>query len=254
MKRSADAKAGSVVVELYTSEGCSSCPPADDVLGELAKTEAARDGSLVLLAFHVDYWDKLGWPDRFAKAAFTSRQRASAALLEGGRTYTPNMVVGGVESFVGSERQRAERTISAAKSAGASKEKFGAAEELRALSFRVDRAGKAGELSLDVLTPGAGGGEFLNVAVVESGLESKVTAGENAGATLKHERVVRVFESRSGAGHARVRLTLPKDLVEANVRLVVYRQDAKTRRVLAVATMALPTAGGGTAGGKGTTK
>ena len=94
---------GVAVVELFTSEGCSSCPPADDVLNALAADARTRHTRVFALAMHVDYWDSLGWPDPFASPAMTSRQQDYARSFGVRGLYTPQMVVGGAEEFTGSD-------------------------------------------------------------------------------------------------------------------------------------------------------
>src|SRR5216684_6783440 len=89
-----------VVVELFTSQGCSSCPPADALLGELAKK-----GEVVALGFHISYWDSLGWKDPLSSPSSTERQKAYARRLGDGRVYTPQMVVDGTSQMVGSDRE-----------------------------------------------------------------------------------------------------------------------------------------------------
>src|SRR4051812_46079004 len=102
--------AGVAVVELFTSEGCSSCPPADRLLADLA-SEAARVGQPVFtLSFHVDYWNGLGWADPFSRPAYSERQRSYADALGGG-TYTPEMTVNGKAAFVGSDAARARSEV-----------------------------------------------------------------------------------------------------------------------------------------------
>ncbi|MGH7296710.1 MAG: DUF1223 domain-containing protein [Polyangiaceae bacterium] len=169
------------VVELFTSEGCSSCPPADDVLGDLARSPAAGR-SLFPLAFHVDYWDDLGWPDRFASPDFTARQRLYARAFGARGLYTPQMIVGGTEQFTGSDRDHADAAI---------------ARELARpapvhLALRARKSG-SGQIAVDWTASGAPAGEVLNLALVEASTSTAVRAGENAGRTLRHANVVRSF-------------------------------------------------------------
>jgi hypothetical protein len=164
------------VVELFTSEGCSSCPPADATLAELA---SGRD--VYALAFHVDYWDDLGWPDRFASAANTARQRAYASTFGARGVYTPQMIVGGREPFVGSDRDHADAAIARALSSA----------PVVLLTLQARRTGDT--LTVDYTSPGAPAGAALDVAVVERATSTEVRAGENSGRTLKHTNVVRAF-------------------------------------------------------------
>jgi hypothetical protein len=177
------------VVELFTSEGCSSCPPAERLLADLA-TAADRQGHHVLtLEFHVDYWNSDGWTDPWSSAAWTERQERYERALGESSPYTPQMIVNGTHAFVGSDREAARHTIDAAL--------------LRPATARVSiRAAPAtGGVRMEYEVAGAPAGALLCVAVVESGLVSHVTRGENAGNTLSHESVVRAFVSKPLAGH-----------------------------------------------------
>src|SRR5271167_1475342 len=102
------------VVELFTSEGCSSCPPADAALAEMAANARKSGAPVFALAFHVDYWNYLGWTDRFSDAAYTRRQSDYARAFNTDQVYTPQMIVNGVDQFVGSDRDAAKRAIDAA--------------------------------------------------------------------------------------------------------------------------------------------
>lgn len=170
------------LIELYTSEGCSSCPPADHWLG----TQAARlpASQALALALHVDYWDSLGWRDRFASPVFTARQRTLAGAVGSHTVYTP-------EVFVGAREQRRWHDAGevAARVAEINAQAPGAS--LR-LGWRALSAGQA-QVALNV-TPAARSGPLqAYAALVEDGLVSSVKAGENQGATLHHERVVRLW-------------------------------------------------------------
>ena len=170
------------LVELFTSEGCSSCPPADDALAALAD-DARRSGAEVYaLSFHVDYWDEIGWPDPFSSPANTRRQQAYARALGGG-TYTPEMVVNGAEGFVGSDRARARRSIDAALS-----QPTGVA-----VALTVERG--ADQLTAHTRVTGSPPGAVVGVAWVEASREVDVRRGENAGRRLRHVNVVRAWST-----------------------------------------------------------
>ncbi|HET9768631.1 MAG TPA: DUF1223 domain-containing protein, partial [Thermoanaerobaculia bacterium] len=109
----AGAPARPVLVELFTSQGCSSCPPADRLVAELA-AQPPGERAVVPLAFHVDYWNYIGWQDPFSAAEWTARQRRYGAALGGGRIYTPELVVGGTADCVGTDASRLRRLAAAA--------------------------------------------------------------------------------------------------------------------------------------------
>lgn len=222
------------VVELFTSEGCSSCPPADDVLAKLAQRRdadaesTASDGRVLLLSFHVDYWDRLGWPDRFAGREFSERQRQYGQVFKTSSVYTPQLIVNGTSEFVGSDSAQADREIAAALKLKSDSR----------LSVRVLPSGDTGPLVLEVLTPDAQPGELIHAAIVEDGLSTEVKKGENANRTLKHERVVRAFESAQAkaARATTLRLNIPTDVNRDRATIVVYTQQRKTMAITAAAT------------------
>ena len=166
------------LVELYTSEGCSSCPPADRWLSKLALADA---GKANFLAFHVDYWDDIGWHDRFGSAAHGRRQRQRVASAEGGDTvYTPQVMVGSNVRVAWSEPQRFLATLkSATRPAGAS------------LSLRLQPA-RAGRwiASVDAGATAPAPESQLWLAQYLDGQTTEVRAGENKGVTLRHDHVV----------------------------------------------------------------
>ena len=170
------------LVELYTSEGCSSCPPADRWLSGLPE-QGVRPDNAVLLAFHVDYWDQLGWLDRFSSPRFSERQRQAAARSAAGFVYTPQVMVGGRDFRAARSRTGLERRL-----AGINRSAAGA----RIRSHVQDGAAAwwvTGEVALADAeqAPAA----QLWIAVYENGLSTEVRAGENAGARLHHDYVVR---------------------------------------------------------------
>lgn len=225
-----------VVVELFTSEGCSSCPPADKLLAELA-TEMQNNDRVFFLAHHVDYWDHIGWKDPYASKAATTRQRAYARAFGSSDVYTPQMVVGGTTGFVGSDKVKAREAIEAAKKmAGRVKVTATMGEALAAgLTLRVQI--EAGVIGADAKLPA---GMKVLAALVEDGLESKVTAGENQSLVLKHDRLVRVFADSTvdAEGSAAVSLLAPADIKPERCRVVVLAQDGPTMKVLGACTAA----------------
>lgn len=186
----AHAAPGVAVVELFTSEGCSSCPPAERVLADVA-ADAARTGRPVYaLEFHVDYWNSLGWHDPFSAAAYSDRQRAYALALGEEQVYTPQMIVNGTNAFVGSNRARADAAIAAALK--------GTARVDLSITLTGDR--------LSFRAPAAPAGARLCVAVVAPRQVVKVARGENAGRTLAHSQVVRAFTTRELDAQGSLRL------------------------------------------------
>lgn len=166
-----------VVVELFTSQGCSSCPPADALLGELAQRR-----EVVALAFHVDYWDHIGWKDPFGDPLHTARQRAYASRLRLRTIYTPQMVVDGVIQLVGSRRGEVEATID--RRLG-----LGRAERV---SIPIEFGRRSdGPVSIVVPAAAADGPADLLLAAIDREHRTEIRRGENAGRTLADFNVVR---------------------------------------------------------------
>lgn len=209
-----------VVVELFTSEGCSSCPPADAILARLG----AREG-VIALAWHVDYWDRLGWPDPFASPAHTARQRAYASVLGGG-LYTPELVVDGRAHVVGSRARAVERAVEAA----------GEGRRAARLTAEVSRAGRV--YTVRPTITGASAGAVVTAALTESGLSVDVKRGENGGRTLAHAHVVRAFAT--GGVAAPLRLTAPDGVDVDRARVLVLVSHPSTRAIEAAAVAGAP--------------
>jgi hypothetical protein len=174
-----------VVVELFTSEGCSSCPPADEVLSRLRREQPVGGATIIALGEHVDYWNYLGWRDRFSAPAFSARQaRYQQRVFPRGVVYTPQVVVDGVEETVGSDSAAVRRVIERA----VRRDKLGV--QVRAVRANAANVG---------VTVGVSGSiprraEVVLVAV-EDGLVTDVGRGENRGKTLSHDAVVRFLET-----------------------------------------------------------
>lgn len=218
------------IVELYTSEGCSSCPPADQWLAGLP-----RDGSVLALAFHVDYWDDLGWKDRFGSAAHSARQRAIQSPSGARFVYTPQVVVDG-RDFPGWQHLRPSALPAAAVPA--------LPADAPGVQVRRDGAGLLAEVDA---APAAGrlAGYW---ALVEDGHRSQVAAGENSGRALLHEHVVRRYqpvEPWAASSAHQARWTPPAVEAGHAAQAVFVLTDAGGTRPLAARQIALPAGAGG---------
>ena len=193
---------GPVVVELFTSEGCSSCPPADAYLDELSQAGQSQGVPVITLGEHVDYWDRLGWKDSYSSSSFTQRQVWYSGRLSS-EVYTPQLVVDGRWQAIGSDRRQAVALIGRA--SAERKARVSAALSPGAGTVAVHATVAPG--SLERLPDGD-----VYVGLVESGLVSNVTAGENAGRRLAHAAVARRLERagrvKGGAPAAQVDATL----------------------------------------------
>ena len=221
--------AGVAVVELFTSQGCSSCPPAEAVLAD-ESADAKRDGRAVFtLAFHVDYWDRGGWADPFSSAAYTQRQSGYSRSFHLDNVYTPQMVVNGRSEFVGSDRAAADKAIAAAV----------AAPPAVTLSVTVAKVGSGYAARYAGAVPA---GSDVNVAVVERGLSTDVKGGENGGRRLDQPAVVRWFTTVHpiGDGGEVTIPALPAGVKADHATVVVYAQRPTDRAVLGAAAAAMP--------------
>ncbi len=205
------------LVELYTSEGCSSCPPAEAWLSTLRD-----DPRWIGLEFHVDYWDELGWPDRFADARYTARQRDIVARGDGRIVYTPQIVVDG-RVWKDWPREPAPAATSASG---------------LPLTLAVERA-DALHVTIDAGSPADAGKYRLYAALAENGLVTAVAAGENRGRRLAHDQVVRAFEGPFDVPHAEAELTPPPDADAANSSVVAFAQETKGGAIVQVVRLPL---------------
>lgn len=214
---------GVAVVELFTSEGCSSCPPADKVLMKLVASQEESNASIYCLTFHVDYWDDLGWPDRFADKRFTVRQRSYAQAMNLRSIYTPQMIVNGQTEFVGSNAKTAAQAITAAQQTPSKV----------SITLSTKRLA-GGKVKAHYDLTGQLEKAVIHIALVEAGLETAVQRGENAGETLKHANVVRAWESvdLQSKTDGDVTLELPRGIDLTESRVIAFVQDPMTRQVL----------------------
>jgi hypothetical protein len=219
---------GVAVVELFTSQGCSSCPPAEKLLGDL-NLAAVKDKSLVFtLAFHVDYWNQLGWQDPFSTAAYSKRQSDYGAKLHLDQIYTPQMIVNGQTEFVGSDREKADAAVAKALATNATVPV--------SLKLKSQNAEK-GDYQIEFATTGSGSGQVVNFAVVEQGLSTEVKRGENAGRLLDQPSVVRYFKSVPAVANGSIDIQLPSAVKADKSTVVAYVQRSDNGAILGAAAL-----------------
>ncbi|MGF1579936.1 MAG: DUF1223 domain-containing protein [Gemmataceae bacterium] len=218
------------VLELFTSEGCSSCPPADALFAEVLQQARKQNKRVYGLSFHVDYWNRLGWNDPFSNKEYTRRQRDYARAFTSRRVYTPQLVVNGTTEFVGSDRNRLSRNLAKA---------LGLPERTQ-VKLELKPAGKSKLVVLYAVTPTKN--SVLNVALVERDLQSQVTTGENAQRTLHHTNVVRAFRiiDLSLSAKGKVELEIPQGIVRKKASVIAYVQEKRMGAVTGASEAPIP--------------
>lgn len=220
-----------VLVELFTSEGCSSCPPADALLARLDREQPIGSADIIVLEEHVDYWDQGGWHDRFASHQITERQTVYGFQLNVKSIYTPEMVVDGKVEFVGNDAVKALRSISDASLA-------------TKLGLTVSRPMVAGQrISSSVSVSGALPADTkgdIYAALVDASDTTNVRDGENSGRQLQHVAVVRCIQhvgsiKQLASGPVTFKLPQPEESHAGPMRLVVFAQRSGQRAVLGAA-------------------
>jgi hypothetical protein len=227
-----------VVVELFTSEGCSSCPPADALLKKLSEQQPVPGVQIVALEEHVDYWNHLGWADPFSSSDFSKRQSAYSQIFGRDGVYTPQMVVDGQTEFVGSQSGAAREAILKA----AAQPKLDVA-----LSLSANSTPDKSVLDVRVGNPqgiSVHGPVDLWLAVTETNLQSNVKSGENSGELLKHAGVVRSLRKIKTladplAYQGNIELTLDSQWHRENLTAVIFVAAKDSRKIVGVATTAL---------------
>ncbi len=210
-----EAQNNPIIVELFTSQGCSSCPAADRNLAEII-SEASEQGRPVSgLSFHVDYWNYIGWKDPYSNKEFTERQRNYAQIMNLHSIYTPQMIVNGSAQFVGSDKSESRKQLE--KAAG-EKPKY----QLVISNLKVTDH----DISLHYTIDKQPSGESLNIAVVERSVENFVPRGENKSRTLHHNNVVRKFMTIELSKSGVIKMETPS-LAKDNRSVILYIQDSK---------------------------
>jgi len=207
-----------VVLELFTSQGCSSCPPADQVLRELSQQGSYAGKNVYGLSFHVDYWNRLGWQDPFSTKEFTDRQRAYDRRLKT-QTYTPQLVINGRQEAIGGQKGRILQLI-----------------QQQSPTTSVEITGKTAYSSDQVTVAYAlseAGPYQVNAALVQQEAETDVRTGENGGRTLRNVNVVRQFKSVTPAGTSgSLSLSLPSGLARNQTALFLYVQRTDNLQIV----------------------
>jgi hypothetical protein len=214
-----------IVVELFTSEGCSSCPPADELLARLQGIHTTNGAAIVPLGFHVDYWDSQGWQDRFSSHNYTKRQEIYAARFKIESPYTPQMVVDGNSEFTGNDVARAQHAIAQATT---QPEKADVQ-----LSWTNDQ-----KLNVRVSSQDSGAAEVM-LAISEDNLSTNVGAGENQGHVLHHAAVVRdlrhLGQLTNGQFQTDVTIKAKRDWKTKDLHVVAFVQSASGGPILGAA-------------------
>jgi hypothetical protein len=217
-----------VLVELFTSEGCSSCPPADALLAKLDKDQPIQGAEIIILGEHVDYWDQQGWHDRFSSHQYTERQNDYGERLHVENVYTPQMIVDGTEQFLGNDAAHAQKSIQQA----AQKSKL----SLSLSKPVVDGRKVSASISLTA-SPASQPRADLYAALVDPIDVTDVRKGENSGRRLQHAGVVRSLQrvgslKNLAAGPVSFTLNAPADATPEQMRLVVFAQQGGPGAVL----------------------
>jgi hypothetical protein len=220
-----------IVVELFTSEGCSDCPPADAFLKTLDSTQPVPGAQLIVLEEHVDYWDDLGWRDPFSSHAFTSRQENYVRRMGLSSAYTPQMIVDGAYQFVGSDRRSAAKA-------------FESTSSTSKVGIRISSvATEGGNLRLHVETDSAPSRADVVIAVASEQADSQVQRGENGGRHLAHVAIVRNFAAvgkveQGGAFSKEINLSAKSFSLPG--RVIVFLQEPNQGKILGAALERVP--------------
>jgi hypothetical protein len=223
-----EARRTPVLVELFTSEGCSSCPPADALLERLDRSQPVRGAQLIVLSEHVDYWDDIGWKDPYSSHKYSERQSAYAVQFGRGSIYTPQMVVDGHFELVGSDEIGATQAIeNAAKATKIPVTIASSLSDETTTTLHIE----AGPLPSSVSAESAS----VFLAIADDTDESQVSRGENAGSTLKHVAVlrnlIRIGDVDGTAGFSRDMKVDLETKNRRNARIAVIVQEASAGRV-----------------------
>lgn len=225
-------QSATVLVELFTSQGCSSCPPADRVLESLVADTEQGELKVIALSYHVDYWNRLGWKDPYSQAAFSDRQRDYAQRLPEHRVYTPQMVIQGQSSHVGSREKEVREAIRQASQQVARAQITASLQEIA-----TDNATKKIQYQLS----GSIKGVILQLALVAPSVGNDVPRGENGGRYLEHCQVVLDLQTHKVLAAEGIISVDTKILDEQpSGKIILFLQDAKSWEVMGTTEIVVP--------------
>lgn len=211
------AASGFVVMELFTSQGCSSCPPADEILGKYA---LKNDEHIIPLAFHVDYWDRLGWIDSFSNSRYTQRQRDYASKFNLESVYTPQLIINGQKELVGSEEEAIATTVN----------KF--LKEQPPVAINVSNKNiESGRVTISYSVNDPASNSSINAALVQAAVVTHIKAGENRGVKLTNYNVVRDLKTEVLSKTGNFTFPLPVHNITAGFSIVLFIQDNASGKI-----------------------
>lgn len=227
VQSNADVKLGPapfVVMEMFTSEGCSSCPPAYSVVHKVVANAEQNDQKVFLLDFHVDYWNNLGWTDPYSSKAYSERQGRYSRHFPGAGLYTPQLVMNGKDQMVGSDSEKIDSAVTG----------FLKTEPVGSITLNNAKL-QGDSIVVDLKTADLPANTLVNVALVQAEVTNHIAKGENEGLTLTHHNVVRLFRTApvntlNGKGLSLGKYDLPAG---QKFSVIAYAQDMKTWNVLA---------------------
>jgi hypothetical protein len=210
---------GFALVELFTSEGCSSCPPADALLERVSKEYKSN---VYVLGFHVDYWNQLGWKDIYSNADFTNRQKQYAALFNLTSIYTPEIVVNGKTEFVGSDENKLRKTIQ---------------QELNiknASTISLDVKNNDNKSIIVDYKVSSTNNDIMHFALVQLHAETDVKRGENGGRKLQHINIVRDFKTAT-TNSGNINLLMPAGMFAKDFKVIAFVQNKNDLKITCAA-------------------
>jgi len=207
---------GFAVVELFTSEGCSSCPSADETVARLLSKNIKN---VYVLAYHVDYWNRLGWKDPFSKAEYSERQNQYASIFNLNSVYTPQVIVNGSSEFVGSDEDKLSNAIETNLNKQPDKN----------VSINTQRNNNNVTVNYVVNESDE---VLLNFAIVQDEATTSVKRGENGGRTLHHVNIVRTLKTIDAKGKGYLVLNIPNEISNVPLQIIAFTQSKKSFQIL----------------------